>query len=85
MPKSCTNSESVRIFWISNEEFHYSIRSQSKGAPFSDTFNICILHRVAKREKGVEIKIYYKIVFIKEGGMRGIISSKSEEEVKAKS
>jgi hypothetical protein len=40
---------------------------------------------VAKREKGVEIKIFYKITFVKDGGMRGMISSKSDEEVKAKS
>ena len=85
MPKTCINNETVKIYWISHEQFDYLIRSQSKGAPFADTFFLNIFHRVVKRDKGVEIKIYYKITFVKEGGMRGMIISKSEEEVKAKS
>jgi hypothetical protein len=85
MPKTCINNEIAKLFWISNEEFDYYIKSQTRGAPFADTFNINILHRIVKKEQNVEIKIFYKIVFVKNGGMRGTITSKSSEEVKEKS
>lgn len=85
MPKFCTNKQSVRIFWISNTEFDYFIKSESRGAPYADSFFLNIYHKVAKKEKDVEIKIYFKITFIKDTSMRGMISSKSAEEAKTKS
>jgi hypothetical protein len=53
MPKMCSNSETIRMYWISHEQFDYSIRCTSKGPPYADTFFISILHRVAKQATAV--------------------------------
>jgi len=65
------------MYWISDSELDYLIKSESKGAPYADSFFLNILHKIVKKDKDVEIKVYYKITFVKDTSMRGMISSKS--------
>ena len=49
MPKTCQSTEQVRIYWLSNTELDYVIRSESRGAPAADTFYLNFVHRVVQK------------------------------------
>lgn len=51
----------------------------------ADTFVIYILHKISKKDSNVGVKIYFKIVFVKDCSMKGMVTSKSTDEVKTKS
>lgn len=38
MPKYAHNQEECKIFWVSNEEFHYLVHNNTSGAPKAETF-----------------------------------------------
>lgn len=46
----------------------------------SDSFYLSFVHRVVQKDKNVEIKIYYKLTFVKEPSLKGTIISKSDEQ-----
>ena len=83
MPKTCHLNEKSRLYWISHEEFDYSVISQTSGAPSSDTFYVKIHHIVQQKEDGVLIDIYGGVVFVKNSALKGMLKSKSEEELRA--
>ena len=72
------------MYWVSNEEFDYTFKSVSEGAPYADCFYMNFLHQVVKKDSGVEIKVYSKITFVKDTAMRGMVTSKSKDESKVK-
>ena len=45
-----------------------------------DTFYMMFVHRVIQKENNVHITIYFNYTFVKDTAMKGMISSKSEEE-----
>lgn len=76
MPKSCHCLEVCNIYWLSNEYFDYHILSKSSGAPYADTFEVKILHKVYKEGNGVKIEIYGGLFFNQNFSMIGMIRSK---------
>lgn len=38
MPESCHNKQTVRVYWISNEEFHIRDTNLTTKAPFTENF-----------------------------------------------
>lgn len=73
MPKTCHCKETSLLFWLNSESFDYVITSTSSGAPYTDTFEVKIVHRVYKKEGGVQIEIYGVLIFVKPTGMKGML------------
>ena len=81
MPKSCHCEETGKIYWISNEEFDYYAHSKSSGAPYADTFEVKIIHKIKVKNGGVSIDLYGALIFVKETGMKSMLKSKGEKEM----
>jgi hypothetical protein len=79
MPKVGETVEQVKIYWLSNTELDYTFRCDSR-APMGDNFCINFVHRVVQKDKDVEVKIYFKLTFLKDTSMKGMITSKSHEQ-----
>ena len=79
MPKIAQSVEQCKLFWLSNSELDYTFRVDSK-APMGDTFYLMFVHRIVQKEKNVHISVYFNYTFVKDTSMKGMISSKSEEE-----
>lgn len=81
MPKSCHCEETCKIYWVSNEEFDYFTHSKSSGAPYTDTFEVKILHRIKAMNGGIRIDLYGLLFFVKETSMKSMLKSKGEKEM----
>ena len=79
MPKVAQNTEQVKIYWLSNTELDYVFRCDSK-APMGDCFYLTFVHRIVQKGSAVEIKVYFNYFFVKDTSMKGMITSKSDEE-----
>lgn len=76
MPKHCHCSEVCRMFWVSHEELDYEVISISSGAPYADTFEVKIVHKIYKQGNGVKIDVVGSLFFVKQTSMRSMIESK---------
>ena len=79
MPKSCHCEEIGKVFWVSHEEFDYYAHSKSSGAPYADTFEVKIVHRIKAVDGGIRIDLYGILFFVKETGMKSMLKSKGEK------
>ena len=57
MPKFCKCKESIKLFWVSHEEFIYSMEARSSGAPMTDSFFVKYIHHAKK--VGVDVEVSY--------------------------
>lgn len=64
------------MFWVSHEELDYEVISISSGAPYADTFEVKIVHKIYKQGNGVKIDVIGSLFFVKQTSMRSMIESK---------
>lgn len=79
MPKFCHCKDMATIYWLSHEHFDYSQISISSGAPYADTFEVRLVHRVQKKGTGVEVEVHAGLFFVKQTSMKGMLESKGDK------
>lgn len=78
MPESCHNKQTVRVYWISNEEFHIRDTNLTTKAPFTENFYMVGFTVVKQINSDVEVNYYMKLVEVNDFAMKGMVYSTSK-------
>ena len=57
LPDACHNKQTVRVFWVSDEEFHYMEINITNGAPMVDNFYVTLITIV--RQVGPDVQFTF--------------------------
>lgn len=82
MPKFVNIKNTERVYWISNEEFHFYLETRTSGAPYASTFFIKMLHIIKKKGSDLEAEYFGGVEFTENPPFKGILRDKSEVQSK---
>lgn len=72
----------VRVYWVSNEEFHVRETNITSGAPYTENFIITMLTKINKIVDDIEIRFFIKVDIVNDFSLRKMVVGKATDEAK---